>query len=521
MPYTNRKPTYLGFTLLFVAIRIILNLFALPHFGFQRDEMLHLALGDHLAWGFKEVPPFIAFIAHISTMLFGTSIAAARILTTVCSGLIILFTGLLTVELGGKRFAITVACLTLIFSPAFIASGYLLQPVVFDQLWWLLSAYLLVKYYNTNEGKYLYFLGAVIGVGMMTKYTMAFFTAALIGGILLTGNRRIFTKRGIWIAVGIAILIFLPNIIWQLTHHLPLATHMRKLRSSQLDYVKPGDFLKQQLLVNGASIWVWLFGLVYLLFSSRMAKYRFLAFAYLFTLLLFLVLNGKIYYLFGAYPMLFAAGGYTFERLMKSAGVFWRTVVTALLILPNLILFPMLLPILSFDETIKMFAFARKNISAFNFAATWEDHKLHPTTQDYGDMLGWDEMTEKVAKAYNSLTPGQKQHAIIFANNYGEAGAVHHYGKQYNLPDVISLSSSFAIWAPEHIEAQYIVYVDETNGRNVDEMLKNGRIGRAKKMGEVDNPYAREIGTAIFILSDLKPGLDEGYRKELLQTRQE
>lgn len=521
MVYTKRRENHLNFILLFVVIRVALNLFALPHFGFQRDEMLHLALGDHLAWGFKEVPPFIAFIARISTAVFGNSVVAARIFTTIASGFIVLLTGLLTVELGGKRFAIAVACLTMTFSPAFIASGYLLQPVIFDQLWWLLSAFLLVKYYNTNDDKYLYYLGIAIGVGMLTKYTMAFFTAALIGGILLTSQRKIFTKRGIWIAVVIGVVIFLPNIIWQLTHHLPLATHMRKLRSSQLDYVKPGDFLKQQFLVHGAAIWVWLGGLLYLLFSTRMRNYRFLAFAYLLTLLLFLVLNGKNYYLFGAYPMLFAAGGFAFERLLKTSGVVVRTAVTALLILPNLILFPLLLPVFSFDQTLALFRSVHKNISFFDFAMTWEDHKLHPTTQDYGDMLGWEEIGQKVAKAYNSLTPDQQKQTIIFANNYGEAGAVHHYGKFYNLPDVISLNSSFALWAPEHLNAKYLVYVDETNGRNVAEMLKTNRIGKAQKIGEVDNKYAVETGTAIFILSDLKPGLDEGYRKELLQTRQE
>lgn len=511
---------YLPLILLFVAIRIILNLFALPHYGFQRDEMLHLALGDHLAWGFKEVPPFIAFISWLSTTLFGSSVAAARVFTTLCSALIILLTGLLTVEFGGKRFAITLACLSLIFSPAFLASGYLLQPVVFDQLWWLLSAYLLVKYFNTNQDKYLYYLGVAIGLGMMTKYTMAFFTAALIIGILLTAQRTIFAKKGIWIAVGISIIIFLPNIIWQLTHHLPLATHMRKLRSSQLDYIKPGDFVAQQLMINGAALWIWLGGLIYLLFFHRMRQYRFLAYAYLFTLVLFLELNGKIYYLFGAYPMLFAAGAFGFERLLKSKGLVWRTALVLFFVVPNLVFFPLSLPVFPIKTALPVFDFIANELNV-KFPFKWEDQKMHPTTQDYGDMFGWDELGLKVAQAYQSLTPEQQKQTIIFANNYGEAGAVHHYGKQYNLPDVYSLNSSFALWAPENIDAKYLVYVDESNGANVAEMLRNGRIGCAKKTGEIDNPLAREKGTTVYILSDLKPGLNAGYRKELLQTRLE
>src|SRR3569833_3532917 len=179
MPYQNRRSSYSIFILIFVAIKVGLNLLAISHFGFHRDELLNLVLGDHLDWGYKEVPPFIALLAKATSVLFGDSVFAARIFPTIAAGLIIWFTGLITVELGGRRFAIALACLALIVSPAFAASGYLFQPVVFDQLWWVMAVWLLVKYCNTSAVKYLYFLGLVIGFGMLTKYTMAFFTYTL------------------------------------------------------------------------------------------------------------------------------------------------------------------------------------------------------------------------------------------------------------------------------------------------------------------------------------------------------
>src|ERR1700744_4715526 len=181
--YQNRRSTYTGFILVFVAIKVVLNLFAMPHFGFQRDELLYLALGDHLDWGFKEVPPVVAVIARISSTLFGSSIFATRIFCTIAAGLIVWFTGLITVELGGRKFAITLACLALICSPAFLASNYLFQPVVFDQLWWVMTAYLAVKYVNTSSVKYLYFIGVVVGIGLLTKYSMAFFALSMIIGL--------------------------------------------------------------------------------------------------------------------------------------------------------------------------------------------------------------------------------------------------------------------------------------------------------------------------------------------------
>jgi len=178
---------------LFVVVKIALNLFAAAHFGYHRDELLHLALANHLDWGYKEVPPFIALLAKISLTFFGDTVFTARILPTIAAGLIIWLTGLITYELGGKRFAISLACLTLIFSPAFVASNYLFQPVVFDQLWWIFSVYFIIKYINTANFSYLYWLGLIVGIGMLTKYTMAFFTFSLVAGILISKEKYCLT----------------------------------------------------------------------------------------------------------------------------------------------------------------------------------------------------------------------------------------------------------------------------------------------------------------------------------------
>ncbi|MBS1524379.1 MAG: glycosyltransferase family 39 protein [Bacteroidetes bacterium] len=504
---------YTGFILVFVIARIGLNLLAISHFGFQRDELLHLALGDHLGWGFKEVPPFIALLAKISTFIFGSSVFAARVFSTVASGLIIWFTGKTVIEFGGGRFAIALACLSLTLSPAFLASGYLFQPVVFDQLWWVLTAYLVVKYTNTPLPKYLYWLGIVVGAGLLTKYTMAFFAGSVIVGLLITKQRKILRSRHIVFAALIAFLIFLPNIIWQFKHHLPLVTHMKTLRSTQLEYIKPSDFIAQQLMVNGIALFVWLPGLLALLFTRELNKYRFLAFAYIIVFIFLLEMNGKSYYLFGAYPMLFAAGGCAFGHWLKPKYATLRASALLLFTLPNVALMPIALPILPLNQTIEAF-------KALHFAPKWEDQKSHPLSQDYADMFGWDEMGNKVAWAYSGLSPEQQRHTEIYADNYGEAGAVYHYGKKYHLPDVASLNSSFTLWAPDSLNARYIIYVDEDGGGNVEKRLASF-VEKYVKLGEVTSPYARERGTAIYLLVNPKPGLNEIYTKELARKRLE
>lgn len=512
MSYKNRRSTYYYFILIFVAIKIGLNLLAISHFGFHRDELLHLALGDHLDWGFKEVPPFIAILAKITTTVFGDSVFAARIFSTLFSGLIIWFTGQIVIELGGKKFAITLACLALIFSPAFAASGYLFQPVVFDQLWWVLTVYLLIRYMNTSLPVYIYLLGVVIGVGLLTKYTMAFFAIALIIGLLFTKQRKVLWNRHVLFAAVTTLVIFLPNVIWQVNHHLPVVTHMKTLRSQQLDYIQPSDFIIQQLLVNGIALFLWLIGFGFLLFSARVRKFQFLAFAFVLIFIFLFAMQGKVYYIFGAFPMLFAAGGYGFERWTKARAYALRTAVILFFTLPNLLLFPLVLPILPLQQTMAAY-------KALHIKPKWEDQKEHYLSQDYADMFGWDEIAEKVAQAYNTLTPEQKKHTQIYADNYGEAGAIHHLGKKYNLPDVASLNSSFTLWAPDSLNARYIIYVDDDGGKNIQKFKPF--MDSYTKIGEVEFPYAREKGTGIYLLVNPKPEVNQVYMKELAQKRLE
>jgi len=295
---------------------------------------------------------------------------------------------------------------------------------------------------------------------------------------------------------------------------------MKTLQAQQLDYNKPSDFIKQQFLVNGIALFVWLTGFGFLLFSPRLRKFQFMAFAFILIFIFMLQMNGKTYYLFGAYPMLFAAGGYGIERWMKTRGYGLRTAMVLLFTLPNLLLFPLVLPFLSLNQTLTTISYINKHMPSMSFVTTWEDHKVHPLTQDYADMLGWDEMAEKVAKAYHNLTPEQQKNTQIYADNYGEAGALHHYGKKYNLPDVASLNSSFTLWAPDNLNAHYIIYVDDQGGGNIKTFAS--WIESYTKVGEVENPYAREKGTAIFLLVNPKPDqLNERYTKELAKKRLE
>jgi hypothetical protein len=511
----NTARSYYGLIAVFVALKIGFSIAAGGNYGFHRDELLHLTLGDHLDWGYMEVPPMIALLAKISTMLFGSSVFAARIFAMIASAAMIWVTGLLTVELGGRCFAITIACLCMIFSPGMAASGYLLQPVVFDQLWWLLAAYLTAKYLNKANAKYLYWLAIVTGLGLLTKYTMAFFVGALLIGVILSPQHKLLWRRETVLAVMIAIVIFMPNIWWQYSHNWPIVKHMTELKHQQLDHVKPADFIVPQFLIHGAAIVVWLVGSGFLLFSKQMRSFRALGFAYLLVFAFLLKMSGKAYYLLAGYPMLFAAGGAGMAYWFK--GYLSRSLIALLCIVPNLILLPLILPVLNIDRTLSLFGYFRTHVPALDFAVTWEDQKKHPLTQDYADMFGWEEMAQKCSEAFHKLTPEQQKQTVLFTDNYGEAGALHVLAKKYDLPPVISLSSSFALWAPPVLNARFMIYVSDD-----DDVSDLGPfVGSYQRTGSVTHRLAREHGTAIFLIKDIKPGLRSVYQAHRRRARLE
>ncbi len=236
-----------------------------------------------------------------------------------------------------------------------------------------------------------------------------------------------------------------------------------------------------------------------------MRDHRFVGLAYLIVFAFLVKMSGKAYYLLAGYPMLFAAGGAGISYLHRN--YIARSVTLVLFIAPNLILLPLILPVLNIDKTLGLFRYFRTNVPAMDFAVTWEDQQKHPLTQDYADMFGWEEMAQKASAAYHQLTPEQRKQAIVFADNYGEAAALHIYSKKYDLPRLVSLSSSFALWAPPVLHARYLIYVsDDDDVSDLAPMAVS-----IERTGRVTNALARERGTGIFLIRNIDPKLEAIY----------
>jgi len=486
----------------FILPYLLQNTIYEPH----RDEFLYLAEGHHLAWGFNEIPPLLSVFAWL-THVFGDGIFWIKFWPNLFGTLTFIITAKIVRSLGGKSFAIFLVFLPFIFG-AYLRVFFLFQPNAPEVFFWTMIAYSVLRYIQTEKEKYLYILGVSIGLGMLSKYSVAFFVVSILIGLLLTPQRKVFLNKHLYYAGGIALLIFLPTILWEYNHHFPIVVHMKELNETQLQYVTPADFLKGQLLMNIPCLIIWLAGLFFTAISSKGKRYRSFAWAYLFVIILLITFHGKDYYSLGIYPMLFAFGAYHLEKFSESRLRIWRFVFVIVPFLLGIISVPILLPMLKPAPLADLYI---KMHTANTGALKWEDLKNHPLPQDFADMLGWEEMTQKMAKAYNSLDSNDKAHTFLFCDNYGEAGAVNYYRYKYNLPEVHSDNGSFLYWMPRNIHIDNIILITddkEEMGHPFVKMFKSAVVADS-----VTNAYAREHGALIIVLK----GANEEFNKMFKQ----
>lgn len=468
-----------------------------PAFELHRDEYLYLADAAHLSWGYIEMPPLLALMGAISKWM-GNGFYTVYFWDGLLGGLTVLVVGNIVLQLKGNITAVYIACISFLFS-VFLRMHILFQPNILDVFFWTLSAYIIILWIDTNHKKYLYFLGISFGLGILSKYTIAFFIAAFLIGVLLTDKRKWLLNIHFYMAMLLALLIASPNIYWQYSHHLPVLHHMQLLKDRQLQYLSRVQFMKDQLTITLPCFFIWILGVLFLFFSKEGRKHILIGWIYVFVMLLLLWQHGKNYYAASIYPVLMAVGAVYFERLLhqiKSVGV-KRTLqlgVTLIIIILGSLFLPLMIPFKSAPDMAKLFEGMHLGNSVI---LTWEDGKVHPLPQDYADMQGWREMTEKTAKAYHSLPDSIQKDLVIFGNNYGEAGALNFFGKQYQLPEVIGDDASFAFWIPDSLSKKHLLLVDFKPRKTTDFVFSH--FHSMEILDSVTNPYAREKGVKIML----------------------
>jgi Dolichyl-phosphate-mannose-protein mannosyltransferase len=463
---------------------LALHLAAAGNYGFFRDELYYIACSRHLAWGYVDQPPLIAAIAWFARHSFGNSLFAARILPALAGAALVFLTGWFACRLGGGRYAQALAALTVLFAPAILAMDSFLSMNAFEPVIWLAAACILLRILEGADPRWWLAFGALCGVGLLNKHTMLVFGFAAVCGLLLSGERRRFANKWTWLGAGVALLIFMPNLVWEARHAWPQIEVVRHARALKNVPISHSEFLFEEILfLNPLAAPVWMAGLAWY-FMAREAR-RFRCFGWMFAIIfaVFFLLHGKTYYPLPAYPMVIAAGGVALERFFAdSRRRRLAAVVPAALVASGLAMLPFGVPVLPVKSLLRY-----EHILPLNRMVKTERDAGAALPQLYADMFGWHEMTATIAQVYHSLSLEDQARCAILTGNYGEAGAIDEFGPRYGLPPAISAHNSYWLWGPRGYSGDVVILF----GPEAEPLRRYFR--SVRQVAVIHNPYAMPL----------------------------
>lgn len=444
--------------------KLALHLALSNRYGYFRDELYFLDCGRHLDWGYVDHAPLVGLVARLA-LLLGASLPVLRAIPALAGATTLFLTGALAWRLGGGRFAQGLAALAILAMPIRLAIDSLFTMNSFEPLFWTGAAYVLVRIVQTGDLRRWVPLGAILGAGLMNKHSTVFFAIALAAGVVLTPLRAHLRTRWPWLGALAALLVFSPNLLWQVRHDFATLEDLRNVaRSGKNVVLGPVAFVAQQVLMtHPVLVPLWAGGLVWL-FRGERGRYRSLAWTCVVFFGLLFALKGKNYYLAPIYPLLVAAGGVACERALESwrpmRGRLWpRAAVVGLVLAGGAVVAPLMLPLLSPERYL-----AYERVLGISRPKTEVAHE-GPLPQMFGDQFGWPELTADVARIYQALPPRDRERAAIFAGNYGEAGAVNLFGPRLGLPPAISAHQTHFFWGPRGATGEVLIVLQGSRER--------------------------------------------------------
>jgi Dolichyl-phosphate-mannose-protein mannosyltransferase len=470
----------------------VLHMVTNNYYGYFRDEFDYIICGRHPAWGYVDQPPLLPILSRICIALFGDSLRSIRLVPALSASSLMLLTGVITRELGGKRFAVALSAVTILIAPIYLSGGNLLTSnCCLEVLLWMGCAYFAILAVKRDAQYWLWF-GVVAGIGLQEKYSISVLGFAVVIGLLLTRERRFLISKWMWLGGTAAFLIFLPNLLWNIAYHWPFVQLMHNIKADGRDVVlSPAQYFSQQiLLVHPLSALIWIVGVIAFLIAPRFKPYRFLAIAYLVSFAVFVILKGKSYYLAPIYPVYLAAGCIVLDDAIVRIRQGWlKPVVVVVLLAGGVVLAPLVVPVLPVDQFI---SYMEK--LPIKVPRNEHSHMRAVLPQHYADQFGWNEIVNEVVVAWNKIPIAERKDCAIFAQDYGQAGAIDFLGPQYGLPQSLSGHQTWWLWGPRGYSGNCMIVLDD-NRERLEELYEQVEfVGNTK-----DNPYALERQLTVFI----------------------
>lgn len=435
-------------------------------YGYFRDELYFIACSKHLAWGYVDQPPLVAVAALISSPT-GYQLTALRLMPIVAAAITVYLAVAMAHELGGGPFAQLLAGIATMLAPAYLLLGNTLTTTSFEPLTWTLVVYACVRLVSNVSRQDPRFaqqwwltLAAAVVFGAYAKYSIALLVVGLVAGLAMTRERRIFNSPWMYIAALVAIFALLPNLIWQGMNGWPIfavlqgdAAHRPAFQNGiALEYrnlaTNAAAFALEQLLyLNPVAAPIWIAGLFAPFVLARLKDLRFISIAYIVVFIVAAALGAKGYYITGIYASLFALGAIVVEGWRVAA----RYAVLGVVLFVGIVAMPLSLPILSVDSLISYSA--RLGLTGRNGTP---ERLVQPV---FAEEFGWGRLAHDVATVYYSLPLAERQRAAIYADTYGDAGALDFFGPDYGLPHAISSQNNYYLWGTRGYDGSTMIAV--------------------------------------------------------------
>ena len=491
IPTSERRSHADHRTLISLALAtLLIHLLSNGSYGYFRDELYIIACSKRLAWGYVDQPPFSMLLLAVSGHLLGYSLFALRFLPAVCSALVAYLVGWIAFELGGGRFAQALAATAFIIGGVYLVIDNYYSMNCFDHLFWALAIFLLARILKGGDRRLWLLFGLVAGLGVENKYSVGFLGLGLIAGLVLTPARKHFRSKWLWLGGALAAVIFLPHVLWEVRHHFPTAEFIHNVTYKKNLPMTPWVFLKECVLqVHPFTLPIWLGGLIYLFFSRKGRQFQTLGWVWLAVLAILLSTHSKPYYFAPAFLVLLPAGAVATEAFLARYAWNWpKPAYLTVLVLGGTLTAPLVLPILPVETFIRY-----QDWIGIKPSSGERGDRTPRLPQMYGDMFGWQEMTAQVAEIYSRLAPEERADCVIGASNYGEAGAIDFFGKQYGLPNAISSHNNYWFWGPGDKPGKVLLVIGGSK-KGYRDMYED-----VEQVAIFEHPYARESGTPIFL----------------------
>ncbi len=488
-------------------IKLTLHLIADSHSGFQGDELLHIETGKHLAFGYMEFPPLIGVLAFIQNIFGSSTIYVHHLFAHIASILIILYVAKTTIELGGKNKAVFLALLCIIIGPSFGRSQQLFQPVVFSQLFWVLSFYQLTRFIKYLDKKSLWYLTAFVTLGAMVKYDALFFIFGLSSLLFFKRTRQALVKLHFWQNIIVVITLLLPNLLWQYANNFPVLQMFNRLYETQLVNNSRIENLGRLLIeINPISSLLIVIPAFIYIFKKNKTLHLPLGISILLAIAFLSFKNGKPYYFYPIILTIIPFGAIFWEQLVIQKRQ-WAIYPITVLLLFGAVLIPFGMPVYTFNHYLNsIYKFEKKKIEGGKYAVKYDE---------YYTKEKWQETMQQLKSVYDSLPMNEKQNCIIWGKHYGQAGAVNLLGANYNLPKAFSYHGSYYSWAPKGQMPSTIIALSYRVGDFFSPYFDEVKLVRT-----IYNPYAEndeELYQRIYICK--KPKQDFDKMKELFKKR--